>query len=308
MEILKQCKVNSVSDWAYVECPPEVKTKLKQILTVRASGKNPFEVKCYKDIAGGLAVPRALFSGIRPQWEGREIDFMFRGILREEQETLVEEFLKRLKQEYGGIIRATTGFGKTVVTLNIISRLRMPALIIVPTEVIMQQWVARCQDFLGITPGIIRQDQCSVADVTIGMLHSLSKEKYPHIVKEFGVVVYDEVHKIPAETFSVTAGMFNCLYRIGLSATPRRKDGTDNVFWWHIGRILASYTAKDIIPTVYMHKYSSVATSEAGCWRRGEFYFSRYLNKLSEDTARNKLIATYILGAYRKNRKTCQLP
>ena len=61
-------------------------------------------------------------------------------------------------------------------------------------------------------------------------------KEYPESVfKDFGFVIYDECHRLGAETFSRALLKTGCKYTLGLSATPNRADGLSKVFQWHLG-------------------------------------------------------------------------
>ena len=76
--------------------------------------------------------------------------------------------------------------------------------------------------------------------IVVGMLHSLVIDgRYPpSIRKNFGLILFDEVHRLGADTFVRVCEMFPALLRMGLSATPDRSDGKEAGFQAHIGPIL----------------------------------------------------------------------
>ena len=56
--------------------------------------------------------------------------------------------LKHVKTHGGGLLALHTGFGKTILALNIISKLNVKTLIIVHKEFLLRQWVERIEQFL----------------------------------------------------------------------------------------------------------------------------------------------------------------
>lgn len=182
---------------------------------------------------------------------GHKIKFTSSITLRKKQVPIVREASKLLKQDESFILQAHTGFGKTVVGCELISRVGRPTLIIVPKEDLIDTWYDAVKNFLGLKPheiGLIRQDVCDYKGkkVVIAMLHSLCIEgRYPaSIRKYFGFVIYDEVHRLGAEEFSKVCGMFSALLRLGLSATPNRADGKEALFQAHIGPVRVQSLAK----------------------------------------------------------------
>ena len=156
----------------------------------------------------------------------------------------------------GGILLAKPGAGKSNIAIDIIHRLGTTALVLVHKEFLMRQWKERVEKFLpGARVGIIQEDTCDYLgkDVVIGMVHSLSRddmdgERYPvEIYRHFGILIADEVHHIGSEVWQKLPMRFSAACRLGLSATPRRKDGADRVFFDHIGPV--TYTAKTKMET-----------------------------------------------------------
>jgi len=145
----------------------------------------------------------------------------------------------------GGIFQAGTGFGKTVTGLAFIHRMAMPAIILVHKELLFKQWISRAKKFFpGAKIGQVRGPVCDFEDkdIIVAMVESLALEdgnRYPRALYERpGVLVLDECHRVGAPSWSVAPEMFAAAIRLGLTATPRRKDGADRVFWWHIGKII----------------------------------------------------------------------
>lgn len=107
------------------------------------------------------------------------------------------------------------GAGKTFLGLYAIAHLKGPKLVVVPTRTLKEQWIERLDEYVG-------RD----AQVTVETYRSYSKVKD----KEYNLVVFDECHRLPANTFSRLATL-KTKYRLGLSATPYREDGrTEYIF------------------------------------------------------------------------------
>jgi superfamily II DNA or RNA helicase len=72
------------------------------------------------------------------------------------------------------------------------------------------------------------------------MVHSLAgTRKYPALFYRWpGLMIVDELHRIGAASWAPTPGLFPAKWRLGITATPRRKDGADKVFFYHVGKKL----------------------------------------------------------------------
>lgn len=163
--------------------------------------------------------------------------------LRDEQKKALAAFLRAFREDgrIGGILQAPTGWGKTTWALALLAELRLRALVLVHKEFLMSQWEERAREFLpGVRVGFMQGDRCDTdVDICIGMIQSLSQREYPpEAYKAFSIVVSDETHRVAAATWATVVPKFHARLRLGITATPRRKDCAENVFLWHIGPIL----------------------------------------------------------------------
>lgn len=172
---------------------------------------------------------------------GKPIDIQFKGKLQEEQVEIVNICQSKILENGGGVISVPCGAGKTVMVLDLICKLGLKALIIVPKSCLLKQTIERIQQFTTARVGIIRQNKIMVddVDIVVGMIHSIALKDYDDaIFTDFGVVAYDECHRTPSRILSNAFKKAGATYTIGLSATPRRKDGLIRVMFWNIGNII----------------------------------------------------------------------
>ena len=194
----------------------------------------------------------------------------------------------------------------TVAALAIIAELKIPTLIVVHKEFLMDQWSERIQKFLPAAKiGRVQQDECDFHDKTVvmGMVHSLGSKAYPHEFYSWpGLVITDEVHRIGARTWSVVPPLFKARYRLGFTATPRRKDGADAVFWQHIGPIIFAGKEERLKPLVkrVWSKFRLVKTDRFNPHLAPQ---SLLLKFLCGSKHRNGLIADQITAAISAGRK-----
>ena len=187
---------------------------------------------------------------------GDTININFNGELREQQENIVNLFMDTCNNDLftkkfsnGGIISLQCGGGKTVIALNIISKLKKKTLVVVHKTFLMDQWKERIQQFIpGAKIGFIKGPDIIIedCDIVIGMLQSLSQKEYDkNQFDSFGLCVIDEAHHIGAEVFSRSLRSISSWYMLGLSATPKRKDGLSKVFEYYIGPYIYKQTESE---------------------------------------------------------------
>jgi len=171
------------------------------------------------------------------------IDVEFKGTLNPQinQPDAANRTITHLNENGCGILSLPTGYGKTTVSLYVLSKIGVRTIIIVHKEFLMNQWIERIQQFLpNATIGYIQGKKIDVVgkDIVIGMLQSLSMKDYDKdVFRDFGLTIIDETHHICAKVFSKSLLKINTKYMLGLSATPYRKDGLTKVLNWFIGDI-----------------------------------------------------------------------
>ena len=167
----------------------------------------------------------------------------FRGTLFENQIEPVNLMINTCKEIGGGILSLNTGQGKSISALKIISELKGKTLIIVNKITLLKQWEQEIISFLpdariGFLQGS-KNISLENTDIVIAMLQSLSKIDYPsEFFEDIMILIIDEIHNISSKSFSKVLFKTCSKYTIGLTATPNRSDGCENVFKWHIGEIV----------------------------------------------------------------------
>lgn len=303
---------------------PEQVVNLEEMLTIHPRkvgdypGEPPAPIPLFANEKDRFGIPREFFFERRRPVH--EVDLQvtegsddwwpaeFVGTLRPEQQVAVDEVARQLRSErMGGIIQAKPGWGKTVAALALAAKLRVPTLVVVHKEFLMDQWIERVEKFLPAARiGRVQQDVCDFEGKTIvmGMVHSLgSNTRYPDALWEWpGLVVVDEVHRIGARTWAPVPPRFRAKYRVGFTATPRRKDGADDAFWQHIGPIIFSGKERRLTPLVkrVWTKFALVKTDRFNPQLASRSLILRFL---CASRHRNDLIVDQLLAALIAGRK-----
>ncbi len=145
-----------------------------------------------------------------------------------------------------GVIVLPCGAGKTVVGLAIIDKLQCSTLILTPNTVAARQWIEEIGDKTSIPADAIGEysgEKKEIKPVTVAnyqiLTHRSSKtDDFPHFdlfnQRDWGLIVYDEVHLLPAPVFRITAEI-QARRRLGLTATLVREDGREEDVFSLIG-------------------------------------------------------------------------
>lgn len=160
--------------------------------------------------------------------------------LREYQQHAIDNFF-----EHGsGVVVLPCGAGKTLVGLGAMAQSKTTTLILVTNTVSARQWRAEILKRTTLTEeevGEYSGQTKEILPVTIATYQILTakrKGEYAHLALldalDWGLVVYDEVHLLPAPVFKLTADL-QARRRLGLTATLVREDGREGDVFSLIG-------------------------------------------------------------------------
>lgn len=224
----------------------------------------------------------------------------FSGSLKAElrQGEAVEACLKAMSEVGGGILASHTGSGKTTMALFVACKLQEKTLIIVNRAVLLEQWRERIQAFVpGASVGVVRGEACDIEghDFVLAMLQTLARRASP--MRGFGLLVVDECVHVAAPFFSRAMLRVNCPHKLGLSATPHRKDGLTRVLLWFLGPIFMTLerTEQQRVQ-VQTLDFDGPVFAGPPPTRQGKLNFEAVVRLLCEDDSRNRLIVTTLAG------------
>jgi superfamily II DNA or RNA helicase len=229
---------------------------------------------------------------------------IFSGEMREYQNVIVDKYIHQVTKPEnagmggGGLLDVDPGKGKTVMALNIISRLRMKTLVIVHKSFLLNQWIERIQQFLpAARVGMIQGQIVDIddKDIVIGMLQSLSMKEYPRdLFNTFGLSVYDECHHMSAEVFCRCMMKVVTKYTLGLSGTMVRKDGLTKVFKHFLGDVVHKEkndtTSHAVVVKGIQYKVDDAEFNETEYDYRGNPKFSTMISKVCNYNRRSEFI------------------
>src|ERR671916_835902 len=157
-----------------------------------------------------------------------------------------------------GVVVLPTGAGKTAVAVRAIERVGRSTLVVVPTLALLKQWYSVLSDSFGssITVGLLGGGYHEITPLTVTTYDSayIHAERYGD---RFALVVYDEVHHLPAEKYAVIPQMLLAPYSLGLTATPERPDGGHELLPGLVGPVVYRRSPEDLAGT-YLAPYETV--------------------------------------------------
>ena len=176
-----------------------------------------------------------------------------------------------------GVIVLPCGAGKTIVGLAAMQKLQTATLILTTNTVAVRQWIAEILDKTALTADQVGEytgQAKQIRPVTIASYQVLKyhprklkkdgavrnlRDEFPHFAifdqLDLGLIIYDEVHLLPAPVFRITAEI-QARRRLGMTATLVREDGHEGDVFTLVG------PKKYDVPWKELEKQGWIATAE----------------------------------------------
>jgi superfamily II DNA or RNA helicase len=190
-----------------------------------------------------------------------------------------------------GVIVAPTGAGKTTMGIEIASRLGERCLILVKSKDLANQWVNAIKKFTELECGLICGGKYKEGkEFTVALVQTLYKS---NASLDYGLVISDECHNIPAAQAYKVINQLTAKYRYGLSATPQRRDNLEMMISAALGEIVAEIEAQEVegavLPVHIATKHYNF-TGNPSSW-------TEFINMLANDDIRNHMIIGHAINS-----------
>lgn len=184
-----------------------------------------------------------------------------------------------------GVIVLPTGSGKTLVGIKAISLLNTPTIVIAPTLDLVDQWRTKLKSEFKTEIGVLGGGEWDLKALTVSTYDSA----YIHADKlgnRFGLIIFDEVHHLPAAGYRNIAEMFATPYRMGLTATFEREDGLHAELNRLVGgkvfeKRVRELTGKHLSPFRLEKIAVALTEAEQEEYERNQRIFSDYLARIN---------------------------
>lgn len=177
--------------------------------------------------------------------------------LHREPRPFQSEALAAFRRAHGrGVVVLPTGSGKSHVAVLAIEDRHRNALVVAPTLDLVRQWYDLLRASFASDVGIVGGGSFEVLPLTVTTYDSAYLHMQ-HLGARFGLIVFDECHHLPGETYQLAAELCLAPFRLGLTATPERPDGRDAELVRLIGPVVYR---KDIVELSgeYLAEYETV--------------------------------------------------
>ncbi len=280
--------------------------------------RTPRFIKCYEEDLSHIHLPRGVWqdletlvkrAGSRLNLTDRrrvppQIPRDFRGLLS----PLQGEAVRTMLAYDQGVLVAPPGTGKTVMGCAVAAARSLPTLVLTHRKPLLDQWRAQIAELLGLPPKEIGQigggkdRRTGVLD--LAMLQSLRGLDDPEtFFGGYGLIIVDECHHIPAVSFESRIKRAPVRYILGLTATPYRRDGLQDIITMQCGPIRHTITARQVEVTAPLALELIVRETPLTFAGPDDATIQEVFRALVSDQARTAFVADDVLQALRRGRR-----
>jgi superfamily II DNA or RNA helicase len=208
-----------------------------------------------------------------------------------------------------GVLVAPPGAGKTVMACALIARHCQPTAVIVNKAELLTQWADRIATFLDLHGGGVGSlgggKDRRTGTIDLIMLQTVAHRDAPAgLLDRYGLVIVDECHALGAPAAEAAIRKVAVRRWIGLTATPFRADGMDDIITMQAGPVRHEIAPEQEFPRLLTVHPTPFTTTEPGT--DGASIQAIY-GELAVDTARNSLIVDDITDAHTRGRHSIVL-
>jgi len=217
-----------------------------------------------------------------------------------------EKAVSILRKHDIGVFVAPPGIGKTVIGTWLIAERQCNTLILVHRQPLLDQWVAQLALFLGLDSRDIgrigggRHKPNGRLDVAI--IQSLvRKDRVDDLVANYGHVIVDECHHLPAVSFERVLAEVRARFVTGLTATLQRRDGHHPIIEMQLGPVRFTVDARN---QAAHHPFNhNLIVRETGlCLDDDDLRIQEIYQRLTANKQRNNLIFDDVLQTLEEGR------
>jgi superfamily II DNA or RNA helicase len=182
-----------------------------------------------------------------------------------------------------GVVVLPTGAGKSLVAQMAIAQTQRSTLVVVPTIDLMNQWYDILLSCFQAEVGLIGGGYYEIGALTVTTYASAFRFM-ERLGNQFGFIIYDECHHLPASVHRYASEMAIAPFRLGLTATPERADGADEELTQLIGPIVYRREAHELAGE-YLADYQLVrvevklSADERARYEEERALFKRFLHE-----------------------------
>jgi superfamily II DNA or RNA helicase len=207
-----------------------------------------------------------------------------------------EETFRILSTSKSILLSLYTGFGKTIFAIYIMYKLKLKTIILCHRAIIIDQWIKSIKkclpdlDIYKLDSKPNNLEKIKNCDIMIANPINIPKYDFENYTN-FGVCIIDEIHTICTESFSKSLFYLFPKYLIGLSATPERMDGMDQIIQHFIGpEVIIRQMSREF----NVYNFKTGIKFEYILNNQGSLDWNSILNSQSINEKRNQIIVNLV--------------
>lgn len=277
------------------------------------TGRTPKELRLYEWDGITLVLPFGVIRELMPMLKGTGVytDFRQDNIISYGHEDMglydyQKEAVIRMMEARYGILKATTGSGKTQIGIALIKAIRRRALWLCHTHDLLNQSRERAERYIPKELiGTITEGKVDIGvGVTFATVQTMANLELQQYRDYWDVVIVDEAHRISSSATSFTRyekvlNHLSARHKYGLTATPARSDGLIKATFALIGNVAYEVPEDAVADRVMGVKIRPMKTdteiTEECLNSDGTINYVKLIEHLTTDPERNKLIAKTIM-------------
>lgn len=283
-----------------------------------STASTPRVILCAQETAERILLPRGCLPALEEllraggvelvleerRVEGAPLEVRFHGELTPAQQEAADALLPHET----GVLVAPPGAGKTVVAIALVAARRRATLVLVHRTQLLDQWRSRLSVFLDRPLREIGQigggKRKFTGGLDVAMLQSLAgRGAVDGLAARYGQVLVDECHHVPALSFEAVLREVRARFVLGLTATPRRRDGLHPILEFQLGPPRHTIAAKQSAASLGFEQQLIVRETEFRMEPAQEAPGIQELyRRLADDGERNCRILDDVLQALEQGR------
>ena len=274
----------------------------------------------YEDLGDRILIPREypISDVVDNSCIGDDIDIESNIIPRNDRQKKAIDFLLNNNT---GVLSLEPASGKTVISIYAISNIKKRTIIFAHKTKLLKQWKEEILKFTNLEEDdieklstrnfkkVLKKKIILCTEHVIPIAIKNDKKDFLKALEKsgIGIMIVDEVHVgIGPETFSMSSLHINCRRTFGLSATPTRGDGNDDIIKYHLGEVKYLEPGEDELlkPKIFLIYFNFGIYSR---YRKyitwgGNFNVSRYLKQMFKVDRYNNITSQLIRKCYNGGR------
>ncbi|MDE5553478.1 MAG: DEAD/DEAH box helicase family protein, partial [Malacoplasma sp.] len=274
----------------------------------------PYIISTYRIENGKIYLPKGLLNEIISKLKQQGIKYKLKNKTTSgkaidittnfELNNIQKNYFYELIKHNTGVLIAPTGFGKTMIGINLIKEFSKNTLIVVDRKIIAEHWKAMIIKYTNISEDEIDLNKQKKNKIMFRTYQSINNDSKLDQFKDVGLTIVDEWHHSAAYKYENVIKKIKSKNLYGLTATFKRYDNLEKIVSFLFGNIIE---VDNSMIEIKSQKLLKIIPTNFSVLHSKNKNISEIHKYLIEDESRNKLICKLLENLYKKNKKVLVL-